>query len=80
MSRICQVTGKRPMHGNRRSRAMNASKRWFSPNMHYHRFWIGSQKRFCLLKVSAKGMRIIDKLGIDYVLSNSFSKNKKLMK
>lgn len=77
MSRICQVTRKRPMNGNKRSHAMNASKRWFIPNIHSHRFWVSSKKRYCLLKVSAKGMRMIDKLGIDYCLSSLFYKNKK---
>lgn len=80
MSRICQITGKRPMNGNKRSHAMNASKRWFAPNIHYHRFWVSSKKRFYSCRISAKGMRIIDKLGIDYFLSRSFVKEKKLMK
>lgn len=77
MSRICQITGKRPMHGNKRSHAMNASKRWFIPNIHCHRFWVSSKKKFYSLKISAKGMRIIDKLGIDYFISRSFSKKRK---
>ncbi|WMY95396.1 MAG: 50S ribosomal protein L28 [Arsenophonus sp.] len=65
MSRICQVTGKRPMSGNNRSHAMNATKRRFLPNLHFHRFWLESEKRFIKLRVSAKGMRIIDKKGIE---------------
>lgn len=77
MSRICQITGKRPMNGNKRSHAMNASKRWFVPNVHYHRFWISSKKRFYSYRISAKGMRIIDKFGIDHVVSGSFIKEKK---
>lgn len=80
MSRICQVTGKRSMHGNKRSHSMNACKRWFIPNIHYHRFWVSSKKKFCSLRISSKGMRMIDKLGIDYFLMNLFSKNKKITK
>ncbi|MFP3013236.1 MAG: 50S ribosomal protein L28 [Arsenophonus sp. NC-QC1-MAG3] len=69
MSRVCQVTGKHPMSGNNRSHAMNATKRRFLPNLHYHRFWVESEKRFVKLRVSAKGMRTIDKKGIDTVLA-----------
>ncbi|WP_348666489.1 50S ribosomal protein L28 [Arsenophonus symbiont of Ornithomya chloropus] len=68
MSRICQVTGKRPMSGNNRSHAMNATKRRFLPNLHFHRFWLESEKRFIKLRVSAKGMRIIDKKGIENLI------------
>lgn len=68
MARVCQVTGKRPMSGNNRSHAMNATKRRFIPNLHFHRFWIENEKRFITLRVSAKGMRIIDKKGIDVIL------------
>ncbi|MFY2509973.1 50S ribosomal protein L28 [Vibrio pectenicida] len=68
MSRICQVTGKRPVTGNNRSHARNATKRRFLPNLQTHRFWVESEKRFVKLCLSAKGMRIIDKKGIDAVL------------
>lgn len=77
MSRVCQVTGKRPMSGNNRSHAMNATKRRFLPNLHSHRFWIESEKRFVKLLVSAKGMRIIDKKGIDVVLAELRSRSEK---
>ncbi|URJ31293.1 50S ribosomal protein L28 [Blochmannia endosymbiont of Camponotus sp.] len=76
MARVCQITGKRPMNGNKRSHAMNATKRWFIPNIHSHRFWIESKQRYFTLRISAKGMRLIDKLGIEYFLSNLHSKNK----
>ncbi|BAP58698.1 50S ribosomal protein L28 [Candidatus Tachikawaea gelatinosa] len=68
MSKICQITGKKPMVGNKRSHAMNATKCRFIPNLHLHRFWLENKKRFITLRVSAKGMRIIDKNGIDEVL------------
>ena len=70
MSRVCQVTGKRPMSGNNVSHAKNRNRRRFKPNLHRHRFWVESEKRFVRLRVSAKGMRIIDKLGIDKVLAD----------
>ena len=68
MSKVCQVTGKRPMVGNNVSHANNKTRRRFLPNLHNHRFWVESENRFVRLRVSTKGMRIIDKLGIDKVL------------
>lgn len=69
MSQVCQVTGKAPMSGNNVSHAQNKTRRRFSPNLHYHRFWVESEKRFVRLRVSAAGMRVIDKKGIDQVLA-----------
>jgi len=69
MSRVCIVTGKKPVTGNNVSHANNKTRRRFSPNIHTHRFWVESEKRFVKLRVSTKGMRIIDKLGIDEVLT-----------
>ena len=70
MSRVCQVTGKRPITGSNVSHAKNNTKRRFLPNLHTHRFWVEAEKRFVSLRVSAKGMRIIDKRGIDAVLAD----------
>jgi large subunit ribosomal protein L28 len=70
MSQVCQVTGKRPMTGNNVSHAQNKTRRRFSPNLHYHRFWVDSEKRFVRLRVSSQGMRIIDKVGIEQVLAD----------
>lgn len=70
MSRVCQVTGKRPVVGNNRSHARNATRRRFLPNLQNHRFWVESEKRWVKLRVSTKGMRIIDKNGIDAVLAD----------
>ena len=70
MSQVCQVTGKRPMTGNNVSHAQNKTKRRFLPNLHYHRFWVESEKRYVKLRVSSNGMRIIDKKGIDEVLKD----------
>jgi large subunit ribosomal protein L28 len=69
MSQICQVTGKRPVTGNNVSHAHNKTRRRFVPNLHWHRFWVESEKRYVRLRVSAKGMRIIDRQGIDTVLA-----------
>ena len=70
MSRICQVTGKRPMSGNNVSHAKNRTRRRFLPNLHQHRFWVASENRWVTLRMSSKGMRIIDKKGIDSVLAD----------
>ncbi len=69
MSKVCQVTGKRPITGNNVSHAKNHTKRRFLPNLHTHRFWVEAEKRFVTLRLTAKGMRIIDKRGIDAVLA-----------
>ena len=68
MSRVCQVTGKGPITGNNVSHANNRTRRRFLPNLHTHRFWVETERRFVSLRVSAHGMRIIDKKGIDAVL------------
>ncbi|WP_317706310.1 50S ribosomal protein L28 [Methylomarinovum caldicuralii] len=69
MSRVCQVTGKRPMTGNNVSHANNKTKRRFLPNLHTRKFWVESEGRWVRLRVSSQGMRIIDKKGIDTVLA-----------
>ncbi len=78
MSRVCQVTGKGPMVGNSVSHANNRTKRRFLPNLHSHRFWVEGEKRFISLRVSSKGMRIIDKRGIDVVLSELRARGEKI--
>ena len=77
MSRVCQVTGKRPITGNNVSHAKNRTRRRFLPNLHERRFWVESEGRFVKLRVSAKGQRIIDKLGIDHVLADIRSRGAK---
>jgi large subunit ribosomal protein L28 len=78
MSKVCQVTGKRPMSGNNVSHAHNKTRRRFLPNLHNHRFWIESEQRWVRLRVSAKGMRIIDKKGIETVLTEIRSRGEKV--
>lgn len=78
MSRVCQVTGKKPMTGNNVSHAQNKTRRRFEPNLHTHRFWVEAEKRFVKLRVSSKGLRIIDKKGIDQVLTDLRSRGQKV--
>lgn len=78
MSRVCQVTGKRPIAGNNVSHAHNKTRRRFLPNVHDHRFWLEAESRFVKLRVSAKGMRIIDKRGIDQVVSDLRARGEKV--
>ncbi len=70
MTKMCQVTGKRLMMGHNVSHANNKTKRRFNPNLQEHRFWLDGQKRYVKLRVSMKGMRIIDKYGIEKVLQD----------
>jgi large subunit ribosomal protein L28 len=77
MSKVCQVTGKSPITGNKVSHANNKTRRRFLPNLHYRRFWLESEKRFVRLRVSAKGIRIIDKLGIDHILQDMRARGEK---
>lgn len=78
MSRVCQVTGKRPLTGNNVSHANNKTRRRFLPNLHVHRFWVESEQRFVKLRVSSQGMRIIDKKGVDVVLAELREQGHKL--
>ncbi len=78
MSRVCQVTGKRPTSGNNVSHAHNKTRRRFLPNLHTHRFWIEDEQRHVTLRVSSKGMRIIDKKGIESVLTEMRKRGEKV--
>ena len=78
MSRVCQVTGKRPITGNNVSHANNKTKRRFLPNLHAKRFWVESEERWVSLSVSTKGMRIIDKVGIESVLADIRARGEKV--
>jgi large subunit ribosomal protein L28 len=78
MSRVCQVTAKRPITGHNVSHANNKTKRRFLPNLHYQRFWVESENRWVRLRVSSKGIRIIDKQGIDQVLAQMRARGEKI--
>jgi large subunit ribosomal protein L28 len=70
MSRVCCVTGKKPMVGNNVSHANNKTKRRFLPNLQKRRFWVESENRWVSLRVSTAGLRTIDRKGIDVVLAD----------
>ncbi len=78
MTRVCQVTGKRTISGNNVSHAHNKTRRKFLPNLHRHRFWVESENRWVKLRISAAGLRIIDKKGIDAVLGEIRSRGEKV--
>ena len=78
MSKVCQVTGKRPQSGNNVSHAKNRTRRRFLPNLKSKRFWLQAEKRFVRLRVSQKGIRIIDKHGIEKVLADMRAEGKRV--
>ena len=70
MARVCQVTGKGPITGNKVSHANNRTKRRFLPNLQYRRFWLESENRWVRLRTSAAALRLIDKVGIEKVVAD----------
>jgi len=78
MSRVCDVTGKKPMFGNKVSHAHNKSRRRFAVGLQKMRFWLPDEKRFVTLKVSTRGMRTIDKKGIRKVVNELRAQGKKI--
>ncbi len=78
MSKICQVTGKKPQSGNNVSHAHNKTRRRFLPNLQYKKFWLESEKRYIRLRISQKGLRIINKYGLEKVLDDLRSQGKKI--
>jgi large subunit ribosomal protein L28 len=78
MSKVCQVTGKGPMVGNKVSHANNKTRRRFLPNLHTQRFWLENERRFVKLRISRKGLRVIDKLGIEQVVADLRAKGEQI--
>ncbi len=78
MSRVCQVTGKKPSYGNNVSHANNKTRRRWLPNLHTHRFWLESEKRWVRLRVSTRGLRTIDKLGLEQVVTDLRARGEKV--
>jgi len=78
MARVCQVTGKAPLTGNNVSHANNKTKRRFNPNIRKKRIWVASEKRFVTLRVSTRGLKTIDKKGIDAVLAELRERGEKI--
>ena len=78
MSRVCDVTGKKPMFGNNVSHAHNKTRRRFNVNLQKKKFWLPDEKRYITLNVSTKGMRIIDKRGIRKIVQELRAQGKKI--
>ena len=78
MARVCQVTGKQTITGNNVSHAHNKTRRKFLPNLHSRRFWVEAENRWVRLRVSSAGLRIIDKKGIDSVLTDIRARGEKV--
>jgi large subunit ribosomal protein L28 len=78
MSRVCELTGKRPAVGHRVSHANNKKRRRFLPNLHTQRFWLESERRWVSLRLSAKALRTIDKNGIDAVVDKMRAAGQKI--
>jgi large subunit ribosomal protein L28 len=78
MSRVCDVTGKKPMFGNNVSHAHNKTRRRFNVNLQKKRFWLPDEKRYITLNVSTRGMRIIDKRGIRKVVNELRAQGRKI--
>ncbi|MBX7228774.1 MAG: 50S ribosomal protein L28 [Burkholderiaceae bacterium] len=70
MARVCEITGKRPMVGNNVSHANNKTKRRFLPNLQNRRVWVESENRWVSLRITAAGMRTLEKRGVDAVLAD----------
>ncbi|WMC19680.1 MAG: 50S ribosomal protein L28 [Enterobacteriaceae bacterium PC38] len=69
MSKICYITKKKPIFGNNRSHAMNATKKKFNLNLHNHKLWVSKKKKYFNFKITKKGFKIIKKKGINFFLN-----------
>jgi large subunit ribosomal protein L28 len=78
MSMVCQVTGKKPMSGNNVSHANNKTRRRFLPNLHSHRIWFASEKRYVTLRLSSKGLKTVDKKGIEMIVAELRARGEKV--
>ena len=78
MTRECEVTGKRPVSGNKVSHANNHTKRRFLPNLQNRKFWVETENRWISMRIYAAALRTIDKLGIDAVIAKMRLEGKKV--
>jgi large subunit ribosomal protein L28 len=78
MSKVCQITGKRPRVGNNVSHANNKTKRKFYPNIHTKRFYVPEEDRWITLKISTSTLRTINKNGLAAVLKKARKEGKKV--
>ena len=74
MAKVCPITGKRPAFGNKVSRANNKTRRRWEPNLQLKRIWVASENRFIRMRVSARGLRTIQKLGVETALRQAAKK------
>ena len=74
MARVCQITGKKRMIGNNVSHSKRRTKREFAPNLRVKKFWCEEENRFITLKVSAAGIRTINKNGLSASLKSAKEK------
>ena len=74
MSKVCQITGRKRMIGNNVAHSKLRTKRDFALNLKTKKFWSEEEQRFITLKVSCKGMRIIEKNGLDATLREAREK------
>jgi len=70
MAKICPITGKRPQFGNKVSHANNKTRRRWEPNLQWKRIWVPSEKRFVRMRISARGLRTMEKIGVDAALAS----------
>jgi len=78
MSKVCQVTGRKPGYGNNVSHSVRKTRRRWEPNLQTQRFWIPSENRWVKLRVSAKGLKTINKHGIEKVLADMRRRGEKV--
>lgn len=78
MSRVCQITGKKPMLGNNVSHANNKTRRRFLPNLQYRRIWVESENRWIGMRISQAGLRTMDRKGVDAVLAEMRARGEKI--
>jgi large subunit ribosomal protein L28 len=78
MSRVCQVTGKKPIVGHHVSHANNKTKRRYLPNLQYRKFWVESESRWVKMRLTNAGLRLIDKKGIDVILVEMRARGEKV--
>lgn len=78
MANICEVTGRKPAFGNNISHSHRKTRRRWNPNVSKHRFWLPSEKRWITMRVSAKGLKTINKNGIESVVAKMRREGKKI--
>lgn len=70
MAKICPITGKRLQFGNKVSHANNKTRRRWEPNLQWKRIWLPSENRFVRIRISVRGLRTINKIGMDAALAS----------